>query len=178
MGPLGDFHWVIQPNLAGAYQYFVNRALPVLGEFRTLTRLDNTTFPRGKNSEGDVELPPLSTILNSTNVADETWLLPDGSYLTKYNFATFIREETAYGVYGDKFGVWYIVHKDDYNGDHLKQELTFHRETRTGDAVLLNMIHGTHFQALSENAFAPGKIWGPWLWYLVSFYWRQFKSQD
>lgn len=30
----GDSHWVITPNLAGAYQYFVNRAVPVLGEFR------------------------------------------------------------------------------------------------------------------------------------------------
>lgn len=147
----------------------MNKALPVLGEFRTLTRLDNATFTRGKNSKNDVELPPLSVILNSTNVADETWLLPDGSYLTKYNFATFNRDETAYGVYGENFGCWYILPgKDDYNGDHLKQELTFHRETRTGDVVLLNMIHGTHFQALSSDAFDVGRIWGPWLWYLVN----------
>lgn len=45
--PLGDFHWVIFPDLAGAYQYFVNKALPTLGEFRTLFRLDNTTFVNG-----------------------------------------------------------------------------------------------------------------------------------
>jgi rhamnogalacturonan endolyase len=40
----GEMHWVIFNGLAGAYQYFVNRALPVLGEFRTLWRLDNGTF--------------------------------------------------------------------------------------------------------------------------------------
>jgi rhamnogalacturonan endolyase len=28
------------------------------------------------------------------------------------------------------------------------------------------MIHGTHYQAISRDAFADGKTWGPWLWYL------------
>jgi rhamnogalacturonan endolyase len=28
------------------------------------------------------------------------------------------------------------------------------------------MIHGTHYQAVSRDAFADGKAWGPWLWYL------------
>ena len=28
------------------------------------------------------------------------------------------------------------------------------------------MIHGTHFQAVSRDVFADGKVWGPWLWYL------------
>lgn len=42
-----------------------------------------------------------------------------------------------------------------------------HRESQTGDAVQLNMIHGTHFQASSNDAFPDGKLWGPWLWYLV-----------
>ena len=47
--------------------------------------------------------------------------------------------------------------------------LTFsknHRESATGDVVQLNMIHGTHFQALSNDTLPNGKIWGPWLWYL------------
>lgn len=28
------------------------------------------------------------------------------------------------------------------------------------------MIHGTHYQAVSRDVFADGKVWGPWLWYL------------
>jgi rhamnogalacturonan endolyase len=28
------------------------------------------------------------------------------------------------------------------------------------------MLHGTHYQALSSDAFRVGKTWGPWLWYL------------
>ncbi|KKY19553.1 putative rhamnogalacturonate lyase [Diplodia seriata] len=163
----GEFHWVIYADLVGAYQYFVNRALPVLGEFRTLWRLDNGSFPNGRTTERDGPLPAYAEYLDATKVQDETWQKADGTYLTKYDWSAFIREQDYYGVYGDEFGSWYInPGKDYYNGNHLKQELMVHRESLTGDAVQLNMIHGTHFQASSSDAFADGKLWGPWLWYL------------
>ncbi|KAF2093322.1 polysaccharide lyase family 4 protein [Rhizodiscina lignyota] len=173
----GDMHWVLTPDLFGAYQYFVNRALPTLGEFRTLWRLDNTTFTRGHTSERDQDLPPLALILSGTKVQDETWLLPNGTYVTKYDFATFlpsIEGNLSYwGVYGQlngtgaQIGSWYIhAGKDYFNGDHLKQELIVHRESSSGDAVQLNMIHGTHYQAVSNDTFPVGKTWGPWLWYV------------
>lgn len=41
-----------------------------------------------------------------------------------------------------------------------------HRESSTGDAVQLNMIHGTHYQAVSSDNFTVGKTWGPFLWYM------------
>jgi rhamnogalacturonan endolyase len=121
----GEMHWVIFSGLAGAYQYFVNRALPVLGEFRTLWRLDNETFPRGKTNVRDEELPPLSDYIAANKVQDETWLRPDGNgYITKYDFTDRVRTQSYYGVYGDRFGSWYInPGKDYYNGNHLKQEL-------------------------------------------------------
>ncbi|KAF2261475.1 rhamnogalacturonate lyase-like protein [Lojkania enalia] len=162
-----DFHWVIYDDLAGAYQYAINHALPVLGEFRTLWRLDNTSFPNGKTNIKDGVLPPLDEYVTATNVQDETWQKADGSFLTKYDWSAFVREQEYYGVYGNEVGSWYInPGKDYYNGDHLKQELMIHRESRTGDAVQLNMIHGTHYQAVSSDVFADGKTWGPWLWYL------------
>lgn len=43
-----------------------------------------------------------------------------------------------------------------------------HRESSTGDVVQLNMLHGTHFMASASDYFDVGKIWGPWLWYLVN----------
>ncbi|KAF2754441.1 putative rhamnogalacturonase [Pseudovirgaria hyperparasitica] len=163
----GDFHWIIRRDLVGAYQYFVNRALPTLGEFRSLWRLDNTSFPNGHTSIKDEALPPLSDYGISTKIQDETWQRADGSYITKYDWSSFIREEKFYGVYGPDFGSWYIYPgKDEYNGDHLKQELMVHRESSTGDAVQLNMLHGTHFQSSPSDTFAVGKTWGPWLWYL------------
>ncbi|KAJ4299622.1 hypothetical protein N0V90_004868 [Kalmusia sp. IMI 367209] len=163
----GDFHWVIHDDFAGAYQYFVNHALPTLGEFRTLWRLENSSFPNGHTNVKDGELPPLSEYASATNVQDETWQKADGTFLTKYDWSAFIREQTFYGVYGDEVGSWYInPGKDYYNGDHLKQELMIHRESKTGDAVQLNMIHGTHYLARSSDNFTDGKMWGPWLWYL------------
>uniref|UniRef100_L2GG61 Rhamnogalacturonate lyase n=1 Tax=Colletotrichum fructicola (strain Nara gc5) TaxID=1213859 RepID=L2GG61_COLFN len=164
----GDFHWVIFQGLPGAYQYFVNRALPTLGEFRTLWRLDNASFPNGKTALHDKPLPALADYLPQNKVQDETGLTPDGTgYITKYDFSDLIRNQTAYGVYGSEFGSWYInPGKDYYNGNHLKQELMVHRESATGDAVQLNMVHGTHFQVSAVDVFPEGKMWGPWLWYL------------
>jgi rhamnogalacturonan endolyase len=120
----GDFHWVIYDNLAGAYQYFVNRALPKLGEFRTLWRLDNTSFPNGRTNVKDGPLPPISDYLAATNVQDETWQKADGTYLTKYDWSAFTREVDFHGVYGNEVGSWYLTPGRDYmNGNHLKQEL-------------------------------------------------------
>ena len=118
-------HWVVFSGLSGAYQYFVNHALPVLGEFRTLWRLDNSTFTKGRTNMKDEELPPLSEYLPQNKVQDETWLKPDGNgYITKYDFTAWSRNQDFFGVYGDGFGSWYInPGKDYYNGDHLKQEL-------------------------------------------------------
>ncbi|KAL5402395.1 hypothetical protein PMIN03_010711 [Paraphaeosphaeria minitans] len=163
----GDFHWIIHDNLAGAYQYFVNHALPTLGEFRTLWRLDNVSFPNGHTNIKDGELPLLSEYATATKVQDETWQKSDGTFLTKYDWSAFVRDQTYHGVYGDEVGSWYInPGKDYYNGDHSKQELMVHRESKTGDAVQLNMIHGTHYLARSSDNFTDGKTSGPWLWYL------------
>ncbi|KZV60869.1 polysaccharide lyase family 4 protein [Peniophora sp. CONT] len=163
----GDMHWVIFDDLSGAYQYFVVRDLPVLGEFRTLLRLDNETFPNGRTNIKDGPLPPFALYGNATKVQDETWQLANGTYLTKYDWSDFIRGVDFYGLYGDGFGSWYIRPGEDYfNGNHLKQELMVHRESLTGDAVQLNMVHGTHFTASSADIFPAGKVFGPWLWYL------------
>ncbi|EUC49592.1 polysaccharide lyase family 4 protein [Bipolaris oryzae ATCC 44560] len=167
----GDFHWVLHDDLAGAYQYFVNRALPTLGEFRTLWRLSNTSFPSASTNVKSGALPPFSAYQSATNVQDETWQQSDGTFLTKYDWAAFLREQTAYGVWGEEVGSWYLHPGKEYlNGDHLKQELMVHRESKTGDTVQLNMLHGTHYQASSRDSFATGegdaRIWGPWLWYL------------
>jgi len=164
-----ELHWVVFAGQHGAYQYLVNRALPVLGELRTLWRLDNGTFTRGATGLRDEALPPLRDFVAANRVQDETWRAPAGDgYITKYDFSAWVRRLVAYGVYGEGRGSWYInAGKDYYNGNHLKQELTVHRESRTGDAVMLNMIHGTHFQGLTNDSFADGKMWGPWLWYLV-----------
>lgn len=120
----GDFHWVIYDGLHGSYQYFVNHALPTLGEFRTLWRLDNVSFPNARTNVRDGPLPALSEYAISTNVQDETWQKPDGTFLTKYDWSSNVRDNDFHGVYGEDVGSWYLnPGKDYFNGDHLKQEL-------------------------------------------------------
>jgi rhamnogalacturonan endolyase len=109
---------VLTPTLGGAYQYFVNRALPQLGEFRTLWRLDNKTFTHGWTVEKNAMLPLLSEIHKEQKVQDETFARRDGGYVTKYDLASFLEAkegiETLWGVYGvlprggEGVGSWYI----------------------------------------------------------------------
>ncbi|KAK6856949.1 hypothetical protein PG995_007136 [Apiospora arundinis] len=139
----GDMHWVIFSGLAGAYQYFVNRDLPVLGEFRTLWRLDNATFTHGKTDLRDEALPPSATTDPRTRSRTR-----HGSSLT----ATADISPSTTCRAG--------------SGRSRITESMIHRESKTGDAVQLNMIHGTHFQVSAVDEFPEGKMWGPWLWYL------------
>ena len=86
-------------------------------------------------------LPTLSEIATGTKVQDETWQLPNGTYITKYDWSSFLRKTSSsdtsltdlHGVYGPGFGSWFITPgKDEFNGDQLKQELLLHRESATG----------------------------------------------
>ena len=118
--PEGDFHWVLTPELHGAYQYFVNRALPVLGEFRTLWRLDNRTFTHGWTVERDEPLVTFADVVAAKPVKDGTLQRANGSYITKYDLSTFMANTEGnstllyWGVYGvmpstrQGIGSWYI----------------------------------------------------------------------
>lgn len=115
---------MIRDNQPGAYQYFVNKRLPRIGEFRSILRLDPKTFPKGRTSVRDGNLPSLSDIQKSTKTQDETWKRSDGSYITKYDWSDNVRSMDFYGVYGSGYGAWYIhAGRDYFNGNHLKQEL-------------------------------------------------------
>ncbi|KAF5020290.1 hypothetical protein F66182_7666 [Fusarium sp. NRRL 66182] len=125
----GDFHWVIFDDLSGAYQYFVNRALPNISILRTLWRLAPEYFTHGRTHVKDEPLPAFDLYSTGTNVQDETWQLADGSYITKYDWSNAVRDRDFYGVYGSKVGSWWIHPSTEYyNSDHLSQTLTVHRE--------------------------------------------------
>jgi rhamnogalacturonan endolyase len=112
----GDLHWVLTPTLPGAYQYFVNRALPILGEFRTLWIFDNRTFSTGVTVERNEKLPLLSDIKNGQKTGDETFKGLDGKSTSKYDFCAFlgnVEEDITYwgltgSAGGSKVGSWYI----------------------------------------------------------------------
>ncbi|KAF6829253.1 rhamnogalacturonate lyase [Colletotrichum plurivorum] len=164
----GDFHWVVFDDLTGAYQYFVNRALPDISILRTLWRLAPEHFPNGRTHLKDEPLPDFALYANATNVQDETWQLADGSFITKYDWSNAVRDRDFYGIYGPRAGSWYIHPTTEYfNSDHLSQTLTIHRESKTGDSVQLNVVQDTsHFRVGQKVTQPAGKVWGPWLWYL------------
>ncbi|ORY65174.1 polysaccharide lyase family 4, domain III-domain-containing protein [Pseudomassariella vexata] len=167
---LGDFHWVIFDDLPGAYQYFVNRALPDISILRSLWRLAPEIFLNGRTHLKNEALPDFALYANATNVQDETWQLEDGTFITKYDWSNAVRDRDFYGVYGPEFGSWYIHPTFEYyNSDQLSQTLTVHRESSTGDSVQLNVVQDTsHFRVGQTTAQPEGKTWGPWLWYLNS----------
>ncbi|KAH6645195.1 polysaccharide lyase family 4, domain III-domain-containing protein [Truncatella angustata] len=164
----GELHWVIFDDLAGSYQYFVNKGVPDLSILRTLWRLDPTLFLNARTYLRDQALPDYSLYANATKVQDETWELEDGTYITKYDFSDFVRDRDFYGLYGPEVGSWYIFPGGDYhNSNQLSQTLTVHRESSTGDSVQLNVFQDTsHFRVGQTTPQPVGKIWGPWLWYL------------
>lgn len=121
----GDLHWVIHDDLAGSYQYFVNRALGDISILRSLFRLDPDRFPNGRTYLKDEPLPSFAAIQNATKVQDETFETSDGTYITKYDWANYVRDRDFHGVYGPSTGSWYIHPSTDYfSGNHLKQTLT------------------------------------------------------
>ncbi|POS76187.1 rhamnogalacturonate lyase [Diaporthe helianthi] len=75
----------------------------------------------------------------------------------------FLSQQRTYGV-----KLFYKDHDlvGDAAGHYVSYKLMVHRESATGDAVQLNMIHGTHFQVSSQDTFQVGKVWGLWLWLL------------
>lgn len=121
-----DLHWVVFDDLQGAYQYLVNRALPDLQIIRTLWRLDNGTFTRGRTHLKDEALPDWSLYAGATKVQDETWELADGSYVTKYDWSNYVRDRDFYGVYGPGVaGSWWIHPSTEYfSASQLSQTLT------------------------------------------------------
>lgn len=121
----GDLHWVIYDDLAGAYQYFVNRDLGDISILRSLFRLDPDLFPNGRTYLKDEPLPSFELILNSTKVQDETFETSNGTYITKYDWSNYVRDRDFNGIYGPSTGSWFIHPSTDYfSGNHLKQTLT------------------------------------------------------
>ena len=121
----GDLHLVVFDDLAGAYNYFVNRNLYDSALIRTLWRLDPKLFLNGRTYLKDEPLPKIEDILASPEIQDQAWQLADGSYVTKYDWSDFAQERDFYGVYGPGVGSWWIHAGKDYlPGGPLSQTLT------------------------------------------------------
>ena len=164
---MGEHHYVVRDGISGLYSYFIagNMGGPI-GEFRTVYRVDPALFPNSFNMRRSGLTPTVAQIRAATEIQDSTYQLANGSIYTKYDWADYVLGDRVHGVYGSGFGLWMIpVSPEAYNGGPLKQELTVHVESNTGDSTVLNMLSASHFSAPAVTVPA-GKIWGPWLIYL------------
>jgi rhamnogalacturonan endolyase len=163
----GALHYVVMSGVSGLYSYFIASGIGTVGEYRTLYRVDGNIFHTGYNGvESAISFPTLSQIQAATVLQDSTYQLTNGTIYTKYDASTYVdQQDTLHGVYGGGYGVWMISPSHEYvNGGPMKQELTVHVDNSTGDAVVLNMLVGSHFG--NPNVSIPsGKIYGPWFVY-------------
>ncbi len=161
----GELHYVVQSGVSGLYSYFVATGIGTVGEFRTLYRVNGSIFRNGYNSVRSIAFPTLSQINSAKVLQDSTYQLADGSIYTKYDAATYVVQDKLHGVYGSGYGVWVISPSHEYvNGGPMKQELTVHIDSNSGDGTVLNMLSASHFGTPSV-AIPDGKIYGPWLVY-------------
>lgn len=150
----GDLHWVIYDDLAGSYQYFVNRALGDISILRSLFRLDPDRFPNGRTYLKDEPLPSFQSILDGTKVQDETFETSDGTYITKYDWSNYVRDRDFNGVYGPSTGSWYIHPSTDYfSGNHLKQTLTV---SASSNLSTMHYLHCTWLRLLCASSRTRG----------------------
>jgi rhamnogalacturonan endolyase len=164
---MGEHHYVVRDGVSGVYSYFItgNMGGPV-GEFRTVYRVDPGLFPNSFNSRRSGVTPTLAQIRAATVLQDSTYQLTNGTVYTKYDWADYVLTDRVHGVYGSSYGLFVIpVSPEAYNGGPMKQELTVHVESNTGDSTVLNMLSASHFSAPAVT-LPSGKIFGPWLVYL------------
>ncbi len=163
----GDLHYVVRSGVSGLYSYFVATGIGTVGEFRTLYRVNGSIFRTGYNGvESAIAFPTLSQIQSATVLQDSTYQLSNGTIYTKYDASTYLMsQDLLHGVYGGGYGVWMISPSHEYNnGGPLKQDLTVHVDSSTGDAVVLNMLISGHF-GTPQVSIPSGKIFGPWFVY-------------
>ncbi|MBX5450572.1 MAG: hypothetical protein IRZ24_10925, partial [Thermogemmatispora sp.] len=158
----GELHYVVRSGVSGLYSYFLATGIGTVGEFRTLYRVDGSIFRTGYNGvETAIAFPTLSQIQSATELQDSTYQLSDGTIYTKYDAATYLMsQDLLHGVYGNSYGVWLISPSHEYNnGGPLKQDLTVHVDSSTGDAVVLNMLISAHF-GTPQVTIPNGKLFG------------------
>ncbi|OWP00181.1 rhamnogalacturonate lyase precursor [Marssonina coronariae] len=115
-------------DLAGTYQYFVNKALPTLGKFRTVFRLFNTRLLSGNTSVGKMSRPrrislrpvPICRMKRASGPRPHSHHL---SHIMKYDWYSSLRNRTYCSVARPRLRL--LVHrldKDEFSGDQLRSK--------------------------------------------------------
>lgn len=170
-----EYNIIMKSGESGIYSYIVAKNNLKkefkLDEFRTVYRLDHNIFDTGCNAERKGKQPTCSYMWRFKKIQDETYEMPDGEnysngkIYSKYDYASYFKDNHFWGQYGHGFGFWFIpVSTEYYPSGPLKQELLFHY-----DGIILNYMTGAHFGTGSFQVPEDwGKFYGPWYIYINS----------
>jgi rhamnogalacturonan endolyase len=174
----GNLHieqaYILLKEVSGIYIYVTVRgtSTPVtLRELRVVYRVNPSLFYYGYvTDEMQGVLPTIEDMITALDheIMDATYVLPDGSVYTKYDWSNYVDKDSVHGVLSDNEGVWAIAPSNEFmNGGPMKQELTVHTTSTT--PLALQMLQGEHFGALAQDySLGDEKIYGPFFLYVNS----------
>lgn len=165
--------YILREGVSGLYTYVVIEGTDQpcgIGEARIVYRLDDALFHDGYvNEQAQGEMPrhaQMKAVERSGMIQDATFRMPDSTIYTKYNWATFMKDDHVHGVMSDLIGVWAMGCSMEYvNGGATRQDLTVHSDIKS--TLLLQMFISGHYGAFCPT-FKEGmkKIYGPVMLYL------------
>ena len=174
----GGIHWVqgwiLRAGVSGVYTYVEAHGTETetgIGEARMVYRLDDSMFNYGYIRE-DLQGPmPQHALMQqvatkATTIQDATFLMPDSTIYTKYNWVDYLDEDHCHGILSENIGVWAMGLSREYvSGGPLKQDILLHSDVKS--TLLLQMFHSGHF-GTAAPVFKEGmtKLYGPCFIYL------------
>lgn len=166
--------WILRAGVSGVYTYLVaegSETDEALGEARIVYRLDDSQFDYGYIREDLQGTMPHHELMQqvatkATTIQDATFLMPDSTIYTKYNWVDYMDADHCHGIMSDHIGVWAMSLSREYvSGGPLKQDILLHSDIKS--TLLLQMLHSGHF-GTAAPLFKQGmtKVYGPMFIYL------------
>lgn len=161
--------YIVRKGICGYYTYAIVKTdgMNGLREARIVHRLNPQTFNYAWVCDANQGPQPSTAILKEPagQIQDATFLLPDSTVYTKYDYCNYVKDDALHGMMGDAVGAWLITPSFEWvNGGVAKQELTVHGDNRS--PLILQMFQSQHFGAgttyLKEG---QQKMYGPALVY-------------
>lgn len=179
--------YIMRRGVSGLYTYAILRNTQNgsqrdnrLNEARIVWRVNPDIFNYAWVSDSrHGTMPSPSQMKNYVEeVQDATYRLTDGSVYTKYDWASFVRDDQLHGLMGATDGIWLITPSAEWiNGGVQKQELTVHATDTT--PLILQMFHSMHLGAdAADFGNNQQKLYGPGLIYVNSGSSREAMAAD
>ena len=168
-----DLHYILKRGDLGIYCYLLEShqakdSAGNYGQTRWGIKADESLFDYHLVRDSiQGPMPKMSELTH--DVQDCTFLMPDSSYYTKYDYADYIEDRYVHGMAGSKgFGLFVINPSHEYlNGGPTKQYQNVH-----STPFLINMFNCGHFLSdtrKGDNLIADDwkKINGPFFLYIA-----------